>query len=414
MAKRFLKSFKEYGIVFCFVRFFKKVNRKNKSILDKIERRCVYKRSPEYRELNKIISDPKYKSVFVFYPFVMWNLPAFQRPQQVASALANHKDVLYIYCTHQADADNVEGLYRKIDDNLILTVDYDFVKRVKHENKIIQFYSTDVSFGYGVIKNAMKYNNKILYEYIDGIDEKLLGDIPKHYIERHQKVMKNEDIYVVASADKLINDVKKYRSKNYSLVCNGVTLKDFKTDVKEPPQKLLEIKKLYDKVVCYYGALASWFDYDLLKKCAKRYPNYAFILIGIDFDKTLDASGVQKYKNIMYLGKVQYSDLIKYTKFVDLLTIPFVVNHITESTSPVKLFEYMATQKPILTTALPECRKYKSAIVAESHEDYLNKIEEALKLFDDKKYLNTELKEANMNTWESKAKEILELVNEEM
>ena len=413
MIKRVYKKIKEYGIILFFIKFFKRVNYKIISILDKLERRYVCKRSPEYKELKSIICDSKYKNVFVFYPFVVWNLPAFQRPQQVASALSKNKDVLYIYCTHQADVDDVDGLYKKIGDNLILTIDYDFVKRIKRNNKIIQFYSTDISFSYKTITNAMKYNNKILYEYIDGIDEKLLGDIPKHYIERHEKVMKNEDIFVVASADKLINDVKKYREKNYSLVCNGVTLEDFKTNIKEPPEKLKKIKDSYDKIICYYGALASWFDYELLKKCAKKYPNYAFILIGIDFDKSLGKSGVQKYSNIMYLGKVQYKDLINYTKFVDLLTIPFVVNHITESTSPVKLFEYMATQKPILTTALPECRKYESAIVAESHDDYLNKIDDALKLFNDKKYLKTELIEANMNTWESKANEILELVNKE-
>ena len=413
MIKRIIRKIKEYGLFLCIIRFLKKINYKSISFLNRYERRYIWNSSEDYRELKSIICNPKYKSVFVFYPFVMWNLPAFQRPQQIASALSKNKDVLYIYCTHHADADKVDGLYRKLNDNLIINVDYEFVKRIKHKNKIVQFYSTDVSFNYKTILSAIKYNNKVLYEYIDGIDEKLLGDIPKHYIERHEKVMKNEDIYVVASADKLINDVKKYREKNYSLVCNGVTLEDFKTNVTEPPDDLKKIKNSYDKIICYYGALASWFDYELLKKCAKKYPNYAFVLIGIDFDKTLGKSGVQKYSNIVYLGKVQYKDLINYTKFVDLLTIPFVVNHITESTSPVKLFEYMATQKPILTTALPECRKYESAIVAESHDDYLNKIDDALKLFNDKEYLKTELKEANMNTWESKASEILELVNKE-
>ena len=72
----------------------------------------------------------------------------------------------------------------------------------------------------------------------------------------------------------------------------------------------------------------------------------------------------------------------------------------------------MATQKPILTTALPECRKYKSVIIGENHDDYLNKIDDALKLNLDNKYKEIELIEAKENTWDSKAEQILDLVNE--
>lgn len=413
MIKRVKTKVKEYGLFLAFIRLLKKVNLKIASILNHFERKYIWKHSNDYIELKKIINDEQYKSVFVFYPFVIWNLPAFQRPQQVAAALAKNEDVLYIYCTPDPVKDDIDGVYKQISKNLILTADYEFVKKIKHKNKIVQFYSTDVSFNYKVIEAALKYKNKVLYEYIDGIDEELLGELPGHYLDRHKKVMENEDIFVIASADKLIKDVKKYRKTNYSLVCNGVVLSDFKSNLNTPPTELKRIKDNYKKIICYYGALASWFDYELIKKCAKEYPEYAFVLIGIDFDQTLEKSGVLDFKNIMYLGKVQYKDLIKYTKFSDLLTIPFVINHITESTSPVKLFEYMATQKPILTTAMPECRKYKSAIIGESHSDFIKKISSTIKLENDKEYLKTELAEAKANTWESKAREILELMNQE-
>lgn len=413
MIKRVAKKIKEYGIYLSFLRFLKKINYKIISIINIFERKHIWKHSKDYKELKSIITDKKYKTVFIFHPFVIWNLPAFQRPQQIASALAKEKDVLYIYCTPDSEKDKFCGLFKKISSNLILTVDYEFVERIKRPNKVVQFYSTNVGFNYKVVETALKYKNKVLYEYIDGIDKDLLGKIPKYYIERHKKVMSNENIFVIASADKLIKDVKKYRKNNFALVCNGVVLSDFKSNIKKPPQELEKIKKEYDKVVCYYGALASWFDYELLKKCAKKYPEYAFILIGIDFDETLEKSGVLDNKNVFYLGKVKYNELINYTKFTDLLTIPFVINHITESTSPVKLFEYMATQKPILTTAMPECKKYMSAIIGENHDDYVEKIEVAIKLANDKEYLKTEMIEAEQNTWESKAKEILDLINTE-
>ena len=411
MIKKVIRKTKEYGLSLTIIRGLKKLNYKMISGLNYCEKRNIWKNASEYKELKKICKDKKYKSVFVFYPFLIWNLPAFQRPQQIASALAKHKDVLYIYCTPDSSLDGFYGLYKKISDNLILTVDYEFVMRMKLKNKIIQFYSTDVLFDYKCITQAKKFKNKILYEYIDGIDEKLLGNIPKSYLEKHEKILKDESIYVIASADKLIKDVERSRNKNYSMVCNGVVIDDFNVKKANIPANLKPIRQKYEKLICYYGALANWFDYDLLKKCAKKYPNYGFILIGIDYDKTLEKAKLDKYENIIYLGKVEYKKLINYTKNCDLLTIPFLINHITESTSPVKLFEYMATQKPILTTAMPECKKYESVIIGENHDDYVKKIESTLKLINDTEYLKLEMEEAKMNTWASKANDILDLVN---
>ena len=43
-----------------------------------------------------------------------------------------------------------------------------------------------------------------------------------------------------------------------------------------------EIKEKYKKVIGYYGALAKWFDYKLVDKVAKKYPDFAIVIIGLD------------------------------------------------------------------------------------------------------------------------------------
>lgn len=412
MVKRIAKI-KKSGIRLSGIRFLKRIFYGVGRRFERRERLIMSRNDGTFEELTKICNDPKYKSVFVFYPFLIWNMPAFQRPQQIATALAKNKDVLYLYCTPNSELDKLTKNYKVIGENLILLNGYETISRIKVKNKIVQFYSTDIAISYKTIKKCLRRKEKVLYEYIDGINEDLLGEIPKRYLETYKKIMENEEIFVVASANKLLDDVKKYRSKNYDLICNGVTIEDFNPKNNKIPKELKTIKSKYKKIICYYGALASWFDYELVKKCAKKYPDYAFVLIGIDYDKTLEQSGIEEYKNIIYLGKVDYKELVRYTTNSDLLTIPFLINDITESTSPVKLFEYMASQKPILTTAMPECRKYKSVMIGEDHDDYIAKIDKAIKKVDDKKYLELELKEAKENTWESKAEKIIELVNKD-
>ena len=255
-------------------------------------------------------------------------------------------------------------------------------------------------------------NDKVLYEYIDEIHEEITHSLPKKYLTKHKKILKNEKCYVVATADKLYNDVKKVRNKNFVLSTNGVNLEDFvrnKND--EVPAEIKDIRSKYDKILCYYGSLAVWFDYDLIKKVARKFSKYAIVLIGLEYDDSYKKSGLDKLKNVFYLGKKDYYELHKYSENSDLLIIPFLINDITESTSPVKLFEYMATNVPILTTNIAECRKYKSVIVGKNHQDFINKVDSTMQLINDKKYLELEMKEAKENTWTQKADILIDLLN---
>jgi len=70
----------------------------------------------------------------------------------------------------------------------------------------------------------------------------------------------------------------------------------------------------------------------------------------------------------------------------------------------------MALHKPIVTTAMPECKKYKSVMIANSNEEFVKCLDNAIKLRGDKGYVKLLEKEALENTWESKAKEIIKLI----
>ena len=161
----------------------------------------------------------------------------------------------------------------------------------------------------------------------------------------------------------------------------------------------------------YYGALAKWFDYDLVKKMAKT-DKYSIVLFGIKYDESFDKNLINE-KNVYFMGSRDYKVLKNYAKYADVLTIPFVINNITLATSPVKIFEYMALHKPIVTTDMPECRKYKSVLIGHNHEEFIKKIDEALKKEKDKKYIELLDKEARENDWSTKAKVIIDLIKKD-
>ena len=144
------------------------------------------------------------------------------------------------------------------------------------------------------------------------------------------------------------------------------------------------ILKSKKPIIGYYGSLAKWVDFDLIKKLAEKRPGYEIVLIGMIYDDTIQKQELDRYKNIHYLGPKDYSILPEYAVWFDVATIPFVLNEITESTSPIKIFEYMALGTPIVTTDMRECRKYKSILIGKDYEGFIEKVDDALKLRKDK------------------------------
>ena len=68
----------------------------------------------------------------------------------------------------------------------------------------------------------------------------------------------------------------------------------------------------------------------------------------------------------------------------------------------------MAANKPIVTTDMDECRKYKSVFIGHDPKDFMTKLDEALELRKNVKYIELLNKEALENTWSEKAKLIID------
>ena len=362
--------------------------------------------------LYDIVDLSKYTTVIIFENNFGWNKIMKQRPQQIAENLPD--DVLMFYHSHEDCDYDKKSRVKKIKDNLII-IDLGFFRDsvlnflAGHCNKYLMIYSTDY-IPYDRVKLYEDYSYKVIYEYVDDLNEQLSGEAYNDLLSRHNNILRDENVFVVSTATLLKNKIEESSNKNVALITNGVDYDHFKFQEYPVPADIEQIRKDYKTILCYYGALANWFDYDLIKKIAKN-REYAILLIGQDYDNTLTNSGILDEENVFYVGRKDYSELPLYGCNSDVFIIPFLLNEITEATSPVKLFEYMAMEKPIVTTALPECKKYKSVFFSESHEEFIENLAKAIKKIDNAEYKALEIKEALENTWPSKAKNMIDFVN---
>lgn len=402
ILKKGFKYLKKYGFFATF-----------KKVIKTIYFRLLFrKRAEQVNFLSNMIPLDKYSTVIIFENNFGWNKIMKQRPQQIAENLPD--DVLMFYHSHEDDDYDKKKRINQIKDNLVLIdlgyfrdVIFDFL--ANHYNKYLMVYSTDY-IPYERIKLYEDYRYKVIYEYVDDLNEELSGEAYNDLYERHQNILTDKNVYIVSTATKLKSKIEEQSKKEAALITNGVDYNHFKYKEYDIPSDLIEIRKSYKTVLCYYGALATWFDYDLVKKISEN-KDYAIVLIGQDYDNTMSKNGINEIDNIFFLGRKPYSELPLYGCNVDICIIPFVINEITEATSPVKLFEYMAMEKPIVTTALPECKKYRSVFYSESHDEFIENISKAIEKINDCDYKKAETEEALQNTWSYKAQDMIDFVN---
>lgn len=390
--------------------------------LDKISLKVMFNQRKYQSIIRDILESNDYDRIILWRSSFGYNVPLFQRPQHIANNLSKNRCLVFYEVTTMTD--NIKTI-NKLKDNLYL-INFNNIMLNKllmeelkkvDKPKYIQLYSTDWKLSVSNIEDYIKNGYKFIYEYIDHLSAELAGtkDLPKNIIDKYNYVMNNEDVYVVVTAKVLEEDViSKRGNKNLVLSSNGVDY-DFFTYFDDDYEFEDEFKKILNNgkpIMMYYGALAKWFDYDLIRKIDKT-NKYNIVLFGIKYDSSYDESGIDSLNNVYFLGSRDYKILKNYANKSDILTIPFLLNDITKATSPVKIFEYMALHKPIVITDLYECRNYESVLISKNHDEFINNLDKSLKLKNNKKYISLLDKEAKLNDWSNKAKAIIDLIKKD-
>jgi glycosyltransferase involved in cell wall biosynthesis len=339
--------------------------------------------------------------VIIFPPSLDWRSQLFQRPQQLAQAFASQGAlVFYLQPIKSYQAAGIET----IQDNLHLC-----------NLSAGAFYFLDRPLIYLLTWNS-KYRSafnhpRIIYDYVDELEA--FEGSQAQIARQHQRLLRQAD-WVVATAIRLYQQVLPIRSD--VLLCpNGVDYEYLvQARQRQPvPPDLAPILAAGRPIIGYYGALAHWFDFELLIQLARSRGDLSFVLVGPQTDDSLQKSGVLQQGNIYWLGTKLYEEIPQYLHYFDVAMIPFCLNEVTHATSPLKLFEYMAGGKPAVITAMEESARYPGVLIGLDAVDFSNKLDQAFQLREDPGYLNQIDQVARQHTWDKHARQILNALTEE-
>lgn len=339
----------------------------------------------------KIMHQCTYKGIIVYPHAVHWE--PIQRPQQFLRIFAK-EGYLCFFCESNTNGEGV----RKVDKNLfIVHGEENLLPALQNRCPVVM-----VTYHQQAVFCDLLPQKLLWFDILDNLDF-FAGATENTVPEIYTQLIANADI-VTYSADNL-RQYAKDRKDAFKLN-NGVYLDDFHIDSTgyKSIEMLKQIKEKGAKIIGYYGAIEEWFDIGAIEQILAK-TKYEIILIG---KVGLNIEKIQN-ERLHYLGAIPYQELKHYAHYFDVAMIPFIVNKLTDSVSPVKFFEYVAQGLPVISSNIHEMQQYEGTFVHIYHDynELINSLDFLCSHKTDVRLLNTI---AQNNTWKMRVdKAIYEL-----
>lgn len=128
----------------------------------------------------------------------------------------------------------------------------------------------------------------------------------------------------------------------------------------------------------FVGVLAHWLDYELLIALARLQRERQFVFIG-PVGPHVDPAPLAAEPNVHLLGERRREQVVDYLRGCDVCLVPFLVNDLTINSNPLKVYDYLAAGRPVVSTPLPEVEHFSPPVrLADDARGFAAAIDELL------------------------------------
>lgn len=179
-------------------------------------------------------------------------------------------------------------------------------------------------------------------------------------------------------------------------VKNGVNLQHF---LGEGPGHRPVVKK-----IGYLGAFDERVDLDLIAQVATAYPEFLVEILGPVKVKP----AVELPANVIFAGAKSQEKLSYHLSQWAVCLIPFLQTPFTKTIYPLKINEYLASGKPVVTTDFADLSDFAGLVrIAENREDFVQGIQREIR-GDNRLKASRRREFAMQNSWEARTAEFLQ------
>ena len=245
------------------------------------------------------------------------------------------------------------------------------------------------------IVNKIDYD--LLVYYV--ADNMLLSSKSNPAIKISEEKIANKSDIIVCTSENLKRKFFKKKGEDCHFLSNGVNIDRFKN------LNLSKIKKKYI-TIGFIGSIRNTINQKLIIFLSKKFPDDRIVFVGPVIDP-LQKVIQKKLKNVFFLKQVRHSTIPKVLKSFDIGLLPMEVNNFTDNIFPLKLYEYLASGIPVLSTSTKTMIKFNDAnpnsvFLCKSFNDFEKIINNIKKNSFSQKIRNKNILLAHRNSWKIK------------
>jgi hypothetical protein len=199
------------------------------------------------------------------------------------------------------------------------------------------------------------------------------------------------------------------RSDDVLYVPNGVEFDFYKNNKDKKIERIEKIKEDYDQIIGYTGVFwKETNDWDLFVKIAESMPENVLLCSGAFFKDYGELP-----ENMIFVGHLEREDLPAMISSFDVAVIPFYENDFTKAMCPLKVFEYLACGRTILSTPIPEVEKLRNRNIA-PREKFISRLKQLISKEPSERTIKMRINEAKKYDWEEVLKPMVRQLEEDL
>ncbi|XHR27713.1 MAG: glycosyltransferase [Chthoniobacteraceae bacterium] len=236
----------------------------------------------------------------------------------------------------------------------------------------------------------------VVYDCMDELSQ--FKGAPAELVKRERELLALADV-VFAGGPKIHEAKSALHSNCHSFGC-GVDEHHFGLARNGSAVLPEDIANLQGPVFGFFGVVDERMDYELVARIADSEPSWNLVMVG---PRTkVEESVLPRRGNIHWLGGRAYAQLPHYASRFNVCLMPFAINAATEFINPTKALEYMATGRPIVSSAIEDVERQFSDVahVAQSHEEFIDLCRQALASPDPER-IRQGIELAKLHSWDA-------------
>ena len=236
-------------------------------------------------------------------------------------------------------------------------------------------------------------------------------DFAPGYIRHHEDLLVPLCDARFAMAPMLVKDyAERYSDHPFELLHDAVSRSFLGFKQPTVPRELEAIRQRGGPLVGCIGQINGAYDWDLLEAAAAANPATQFVFIGNLFEEGEITNRIRRYfelANVHWLGRVDHERLPDYLRGFDLCLNPLAVSDHNHRRDPLRIYDYLTTEAPIVSTDLDGVRM---------HRDFVEIIPDRAEFISRLSHTPDRLPESQLearrnyisgNTWEERALEFV-------